>query len=485
MSSSTDNRLNVVSRPVSAKASAEELHSNSSPKAPIQKDGFENGRDQEEKSLLDPAENAELTDDQKDLSNAKNSAQKAWRPAILTTMPVFMGYAGMIVLQAHIKDRLDIKNGANDASYVFGVGVSFLYLGNLIFRLMHNVLFTCLRPRQRVMLAYFSMFCAHSLLGIMYYVVNSKSVAWVFVSYMISGVGIGTFESNLISCLTPLGHPTKMWAVIGIPVGFNLVSIGSFILFAIWPDDLKLQLGVYLFIAGSNLVGLLFYIFVVPNIEFEATKDTVKIFFQDLKKFREWMPHIWKHCAALCCDMFAVSLFSSVVLYIYDVHEMPLWPNSYHTMPKNAFQAVYYTLSFLGDFISRRIAYYDKGRNPFMFLILTLVGGGMILSKVALIAPLGMFCVMFANGSIYAQTTKHVDNCVPKKYNLAALSIWLFIGDVGSFVGAQVVQTLRGGIGDVPHEHQMTLAPNATATPPVPPTLRSRFHSHVNQLLTE
>ncbi len=390
----------------------------------------------------------------------------AWRLAILTTLPLFMGYSGMIVLQGYIKARLHIPNGANEQSYVFGVGVSFLYLGNLIFRLMHNVLFTCMKPRQRVMLAYTAMFLAHAVLAIAYYVVNSESVAWTFVAYMLSGIGIGTFESNLISCLTPLGHQTKMWAVIGIPVGFNIVSIGSFILFAIFPDDFHLQMALYFFIAVANLGGLLFYIFVVPNIEFEASYSNAKSFLKDLVRVKQWVPEIWKHCLALCIDMFCVSVFSAAVNFIFDVEEIPLWPDSSVVMPKNAFKAWYYTLSFLGDFSARRVAYYDRARNPFWFIILTAIGTGMILSKVALIAPFGMFFVMFANGSIYAQTTKHVDNCVPKKFNLAALSIWLFVGDVGSFVGAQIVQPLRGALGDVPHLREITNAPlNGTFAP--------------------
>ena len=40
------------------------------------------------------------------------------------------------------------------------------------------------------------------------------------------------------------------------------------------------------------------------------------------------------------------------------------------------------------------------------------------------------------NGSIYAATTKHIDENVGRQYNLLALSVWLFVGDIGSVLGS-------------------------------------------------
>lgn len=406
--------------------------------------------------LAKTADQLSPTDDaEENTSMIQDALKPVYYRAIFTTISVFMGYSGMIVLQDKLKTRLGIVTGSDDA-YVFGVAVSFLYLGNLIFRLMHNVLFSFLKPRQRVMISYCSMTFAMLTLVIPYFVFDFKHLVFVFIAYLVSGVGIGTFESNLISCLTPLGHTTKSWAVIGIPVGFNFISIGSFLLFWIFPESVALQAGVYFFIGAMNLCGLLVYIFFIPNVEFEGTTTTIRVFFEDIKKFKQWLPTVWKHCFALMIDMFCVSIFSSIALYIFDVADVPLWPRSETQVPKNAFSMVYYMFSFCGDFFSRRIAYRDRLRNPIFFLALSIIGAGLVLSKTALIAPLGMFCVMFANGSIYAQTTKFVDIHVDKQYNLMALSMWLFIGDVGSFVGAQITQPLRTAIGGVPMPYNTT-----------------------------
>ncbi len=67
------------------------------------------------------------------------------------------------------------------------------------------------------------------------------------------------------------------------------------------------------------------------------------------------------------------------------------------------------------------------------------IGAGLCLSKIPFIAPLGTFLIFFANGGIYATTTRHIDNTIMKEFNLIALSLWLFIGDFGSVIGANVL----------------------------------------------
>ena len=57
-----------------------------------------------------------------------------------------------------------------------------------------------------------------------------------------------------------------------------------------------------------------------------------------------------------------------------------------------------------------------------------------------------MFCVFFANGAIYGTSTRYIDNAVDKRYNLIALSIWLFIGDLGSVTGSNTYEYIIAGL---------------------------------------
>merc|ERR1719223_974224 len=126
-----------------------------------------------------------------------------------------MGYACLNVGQKNLRDRLGIMDNSYDAK-VFNIGISFLYLGNMLFRLLHNLVFSFLRPRSRVIISYFGMMIAVNLLGWLMYIGNVKNLAVVYISYLIGGISIGTFESNVMSVLTPIGHRAKSWAIVGL-----------------------------------------------------------------------------------------------------------------------------------------------------------------------------------------------------------------------------------------------------------------------------
>ena len=97
---------------------------------------------------------------------------------------------------------------------------------------------------------------------------------------------------------------------------------------------------------------------------------------------------------------------------------------------------------FLGDFFGRRIFYKIRVLPAPIFLIFSVVGAACGLCKIPLITLLCAFFVAFANGSLYAQTCKHIDDKVDKQFNLISLSFWLFIGDIGSVLSSNLIQYL-------------------------------------------
>jgi MFS family permease len=380
-----------------------------------------------------------------------------WRSSLFATFPVFANYASMIAMQRGLRNKIGITNHDKERSDIFGTAVGTIYLGNLLFRLLHNIIFSWLVPRQRVMLAYCLAVVANLTIGFAYWVAESTSLAWVFVAYLLSGVAIGSFESNVLSTIVPLGHATKGYAVLGLPMGFQAVAIGFFVVYWIASavndgrdDDHGWLHGyVYFIVAVLNVCGLLFFVFVLPT-KFEgyaAANDNVSKFFADLKLWRQWLPKLWpSQLLALFIDMFFVSTFSGIVYYIYDHKELPIWPFSETTMPDNAFQVWFNSFGFCGDFFGRRLVYnypWFRSFSPLYFCILSVLGGAMVLSKTALIAPFGFLLVMGANGMVYASCARHIDAIVEDRYNLVALSVWLFTGDVGSYIASLLVQPLQ------------------------------------------
>lgn len=113
------------------------------------------------------------------------------------------------------------------------------------------------------------------------------------------------------------------------------------------------------------------------------------------------------------------------------------------------------SFTFFGDTLSRQLVYRaSRLYHPFWFLLLSVLGAFICLLKLPIVAPIGIFLVFFANGGIYATSSKHIDSHVDRKINLTALSIWLFIGDIGSVLGSNtwelVAKLVCNGV-DAPH----------------------------------
>jgi hypothetical protein len=149
--------------------------------------------------------------------------------------------------------------------------------------------------------------------------------------------------------------------------------------------------------------------------------------------------------------MFCVSTFSpGVMLYIFPKGRLiTLWSGGSIQVSKDAFIAVYNLFNFAGESISRKLAYTDKQRrNPFLFLVFSALGVSInvLATKVywmPVVCPIAGFFIFFANGSIYNHTCRKIDETVQKRFNLTALSFWLFLGDFGSVAGSNCMAVLK------------------------------------------
>jgi len=367
-----------------------------------------------------------------------------YRSMLLITTGVFMGYSSMVILSHKLKDQLIMNKNApltdaeNDA---FNHGIALNYIGNLIFRLFHNIIFAFIVPRKRVYASLFFMLLSMVMLGFGFWVFKSTSIPLVYISYLLGGVSVGTYESNMLSCITPLGHDTKVWSILGMPVGFNMVSIIGFLLMgnagmsAFW---------LYMTTAILCCLGIFLMHWKIPNIVIENNGQTFPEFIDNLKKIKQWFPLIWQHCFALAIDMFAVSFFTAYNIYFWHGgKDLPMdGINNSNLMNHDSFFSILNCCTFLGDFCSRKLIYSLPLFNPLMYCGLSLIGGGMCFAQIAWLVPIGMFFIFFANGAIYATTTKYIDKHVKKEFNLISLSFWLFIGDVGSVTGSNTWQPL-------------------------------------------
>lgn len=357
---------------------------------------------------------------------------------------VFSGYGCLFALQRKVKQHIGISDENDAGSTVFGVAVSSLYIGNLVFRLGHNVFFFFCSPRNRVIISIVGMFCSMSLISVVLLTKpGGHSLAFVFIAYFLGGLGIGTFESNLLSSIAPLGKSTKMIAIIAIPVGITLITIGAFLLMGLAGLQ---PVVVFLTVAGGNVLSLLCWLIRIYRDAGDGNYLTLREFFGQFRSFREWLPSVWQHALALTFDMFCVSLFSpGVILYIYDKKTVAFpWFGS--ELSSDIVKALYNLSFFLGDFSSRRIFFPVRIVSPFLFLGFSLLG---IVCGLSYISELVFFCgffVAFGNGSIYAQANKKIDRDLDEHHSVTAFSFWLFLGDVGSVAGSNLITAVSEDI---------------------------------------
>ncbi|PRP84280.1 hypothetical protein PROFUN_08300 [Planoprotostelium fungivorum] len=354
--------------------------------------------------------------------------ERTFREVILVSIPVFSGLACLSALQYEVKMLLQISPGTPQSD-VFQAAVAMVYVGILLFRIGHYVVFRHFLPRSRVLISQLCVTASILMFVWMFFVSREDTnIAWVYIAYFLGGVGIGIFESNLFNSISTIGPYNKFWAILGIPIGVNIIAIGAFILlkFDFFPG------WIFAATAVMNTIGVLAWLIrIYPNAG-EAPSVSFSELIAQLKLWREWLPQIAWHSFALSTNRFFVALFNPVDLRI----------SSPTSLDRNIFFAIYDTGFFIGDFISRRIFYPMRIFHPIWFLIFSIGGGVLSLVPAPLVNLFGGFLVAFANGAIYAQSTKKVETEVRSRFNLMSFSVWLIIGDVGSVIGANLTQVL-------------------------------------------
>lgn len=243
------------------------------------------------------------------ISSDKTTAPYRW--VIFVTIGMFSGYASLVLLQHHLMGVMEdnitneqgicaqssaklhmackLTNGDDgvcgfpgystsgplackmgDTQHTafesaFKHAASFNYIGNLIFRIAHNFVFAPFIPRHRVVISLSAMLTSMLLIGVGVYQFDGTSLNWVYSAYAIGGVGVGTFESNMLAAIAPLGHDTKVWAIIGMPVGFVSISVLGFLLRSPPPVGANLD-PEYLYFAVSVALGggLLMWLCYIP-----------------------------------------------------------------------------------------------------------------------------------------------------------------------------------------------------------------------------
>ena len=380
-------------------------------------------------------------------SFADGSNGKTYWIAFLITFPVFMGYACCFALQKDLSVNFGLTEGVagTKLSQVYGLGVSFVYFFNLIFRVLgHNIIFGFLTPRNRVICALVSVIIGMVLLSYFGATKGPHHVAWVFVAYSFVGVCEGSYGPNMLNIVNHLGD-TRLWVILAMPSGVATITIGGFGLKALGVPFWVL----YIATAVIAAIGIIVYLFTVYPAAKEADKFAssfdLRQFGRDLKDVRIWFPKIWMHAIVFVLNMVCLAMFNpGCVLYAYN--SRVTYRLFGFTLDQNWFMLIYNSAGFCGDFFSRRVMNKKRLINPIWYFFLLVIAFALNIVLIPEIAPFAAFLFNWANGGLYCQSTKLIGQVFTDRYHLTATSCWLFLGDCGSTSGSALIQLVRAYI---------------------------------------
>jgi hypothetical protein len=374
------------------------------------------------------------------------------------TMALFAGYASLFSLQHVIKVKFGIPDDESQASHNFSFAITSMYLCNLVFRLGHTVLLRSLSPRERALFGLVSMTISMLILAILVVGMNMQSISLVATAYAFGGFAVGTFETNYSVVLAALGHRTKIIGISGIPVGIFLIIVPGFIAVTAgmpveliyWTVVAMLVIAMVILLHGLNFPEIDWLLSSAADTESggpeymcvqEESGEAIIA-----HERHSWILPVVSVGVVFTVNMLIVSAFSpGVLLYLYDSPQIQLWPGWLTQLVSTGyFFATFSSFGFVADVVSRKRIYAKKpNHHPVRYLALTLLGVSVILAQIPVIAPLGTMLIFFANGSIYAQSCRWIDARAGNKQLVFSNSVFFFMGDCGSVIGALLIPFIR------------------------------------------
>lgn len=372
--------------------------------------------------------------------------QKTYKSAFFITLPVYIGYACCFSLQRKLSIVFGLTNGVTGTrlSFIYGIGTSFVYFFNLIFRVLgHNLFFGSFHPRDRVLISLLSQFIGMLLLAYFSLQNTTQNIIWVFISYSFAGICIGTFEPNMLNIVNNLGS-TRIYVLLAMPCGCSCITILGFCLMTFgFPYQLF-----YIFTIIFCTISIILYYSTIykasksneVQIENRQRMFNFHSFYNDLLKIQEWFPKIGLHCLCTFINNILVSLFiPGCTLFEYSKRITYRFIGNI-TIKNEIFMLLFNCGSFLGNFCSMKIMNKKRIISPFLFNIMGVFGVILNLSLIPEIAPLSSFLLMSANGGIACQSSKLIGKLFTENYHLTATSSFLFFGDFGSMIGSNLIQ---------------------------------------------
>lgn len=383
-----------------------------------------------------------------------------FRSSIFVVLPCFAAYACLFSLQHDVKVVYGVADDNSSSSHNFSHATSSLFVFKLIFRFLHNIMLRRLCPRQRLYVGMGALVVALIILSLVTSRIASPWPGYVLIAYSLGGAGVGSFEANVLASFLYLGAETKKFAVLGMPLGASSIMIGGFIVRYLGAPVHCIYMAVIAALVGGACV-LRFRIPAPQDLELQADRAPIKrkcTLMLGLRSFDTWLPAMWSRALTSALDTATVEVFApALLLFIYNSPGLvllspPAWSHPV-VVPKDLFFVVYNMCTAIGSLVGRYTAYrVERTIHPAWCLTLLVSGATLIVSSLPghslaplalVLAPLGAFTLLVADGFIYVMNARFIDEQLKVDHHTAVVSCWLFTADAGSTAGANFVPYIR------------------------------------------
>jgi hypothetical protein len=376
------------------------------------------------------------------------------RILFLCMLCIFQGYAVMVgPCQQKFKKALHVGQFGGNAE-LFTQAVDFVHWGKFLMRMGHGVVFGCISPRQRTLVAMLFMLTGCLIPPLFVFALGNDWIGFVFLSYGFSGMGLGIFECTFLSVLTPLGGRTKAFVLQGIPVGFAMINVLGMILTA---TGVPVE-NVYWYVVACVPLGMIiFHTYAPRDGDGQSSLHKQAHLRQSLRSWRCWLPMTVPFLVAKFMTNFAMENITPVSFYTFNAPYVPLLDpaDTTNIMKHDLYFALMSLVTLFGNAGSIQVAYKLRFRrySRYAMLMAFASAGGVVCCvlvslKVGLVSLVAVFLAFWMTGTVYGASAKYFDQFVPKEHNLAAYCFWCMIGDLGPILGGAMMDVLRGWICD-------------------------------------
>lgn len=316
----------------------------------------------------------------------------------------------------------------------------FSLIGNLILvRFNENIKIIISTVLMTIALIMMTIFCFHS------FTITIFGIYYLLFVYILVGIAIGIFKSNIFYLSGILSKKTRVLAVVSLSASIVIINIVCYILL---NQGLNIK-WIFLALVIIQVFTIISYCFRVYHkmIWFMQLIDNIKIntirgnWCIKCKKYILWLSGIWGYSFVNLINGFCMTGLSiRTIYYLYSTTNNKNiivfnWIDPNISMHVETFIVIHSIIWATTILLSKLLFYHLQSISFLIPLILFLSCILLFLTGIPELILMSCVFMGFATGSLYMQTVKEIEAKNQVEKELFLFSFWIFMGGLGIVIG--------------------------------------------------